>query len=604
MITLFLLACTQTVTTVVEDERVVVQVPEAVDPPDHRVITHTERDLEPERPIGESGRSVPVQGGGLLELASGLYAATDGESGRVFIATPIGPNARVEHAIDLGADSLPFRMSVDDERPGRLWVTLRGTGELAAVDTARGRVHARVPVCPAPRGVLAEPDAVWVVCATGELVQVDPESATVVNSWSVDIDLRDVVRDGEELAISRFRAADVVWVDPEHGAITARNRPYSIQSESPEGRLQPYEAAVAWRMAAQPEGGVVLAHQRALAGSIPETNGGVVLQPYYGAGPAAGCTSITWSTTSALQRDGTVAHATSIRAPLPVDLRVALNGGAQVMTIDGDVHRMGPGADGGVCRLFGGDALEAEITGVPVAFTPALGAPVYLTRAPLQLVWGTNVLELAPTSPESAAFERFHVDPGFGVSCASCHPEGHDDGRVWTFRTKGARRTQTLGLDLAELSALHWNGEFDDMRTLLTDVLVERMSGGAVELGADEDRALMAFLARTPPLVGSDRVDDAVSRGSELFWSEAVGCGECHNGPALTDGRRVDVGTGLPARTPTLLGIAQRGPWMHDGCALTLHQRFEDCGGGDKHGRTSHLGDDDIDALVAYLETL
>ncbi len=45
---------------------------------------------------------------------------------------------------------------------------------------------------------------------------------------------------------------------------------------------------------------------------------------------------------------------------------------------------------------------------------------------------------------------------------------------------------------------------------------------------------------------------------------------------------------------------------MHDGCAPTLHDRFTNtaCGGGDKHGKTSHLAPEQIDDLVAYLESL
>ena len=64
------------------------------------------------------------------------------------------------------------------------------------------------------------------------------------------------------------------------------------------------------------------------------------------------------------------------------------------------------------------------------------------------------------------------------------------------------------------------------------------------------------------------------------------------------------MGTGVNAQVPTLIGIAARAPYMHDGCASTLHDRFGDCGGGDRHGKTSHLTATQIDDLVAYLESL
>jgi hypothetical protein len=44
---------------------------------------------------------------------------------------------------------------------------------------------------------------------------------------------------------------------------------------------------------------------------------------------------------------------------------------------------------------------------------------------------------------------------------------------------------------------------------------------------------------------------------------------------------------------------------MHDGCDPTLAARFdEECGGGERHGRTAHLTSGELDDLIAYLESL
>jgi hypothetical protein len=43
---------------------------------------------------------------------------------------------------------------------------------------------------------------------------------------------------------------------------------------------------------------------------------------------------------------------------------------------------------------------------------------------------------------------------------------------------------------------------------------------------------------------------------------------------------------------------------MHDGCASTLRARFADCGGGDRHGKTSQLPGAELDDLVAFLRSL
>jgi cytochrome c peroxidase len=80
----------------------------------------------------------------------------------------------------------------------------------------------------------------------------------------------------------------------------------------------------------------------------------------------------------------------------------------------------------------------------------------------------------------------------------------------------------------------------------------------------------------------------------------------CHSGERTTNNRNLDVGTGAAFQVPTLRSIAWRAPYMHNGCAPTLRARFTDaaCGGGDRHGVTSHLSSGQLDDLVAYLETL
>jgi CxxC motif-containing protein (DUF1111 family) len=86
----------------------------------------------------------------------------------------------------------------------------------------------------------------------------------------------------------------------------------------------------------------------------------------------------------------------------------------------------------------------------------------------------------------------------------------------------------------------------------------------------------------------------------------ASGCASCHLGAHLTNNQASDVGTGKAFQVPSLLRIGLRAPFMHDGCATTLKDRFLNtaCGGGDRHGKTSHLSEAQIDDLVAYLESL
>jgi len=89
-----------------------------------------------------------------------------------------------------------------------------------------------------------------------------------------------------------------------------------------------------------------------------------------------------------------------------------------------------------------------------------------------------------------------------------------------------------------------------------------------------------------------------------LFSSKEVGCTGCHNGPLLTNNQTADVGTGGLYQVPWLIGLAARAPFLHNGCAATVRERFGPCGGGDLHGHTSQLGAEQIGDLAAFLETL
>ncbi len=111
-----------------------------------------------------------------------------------------------------------------------------------------------------------------------------------------------------------------------------------------------------------------------------------------------------------------------------------------------------------------------------------------------------------------------------------------------------------------------------------------------------------------PPAAIVDAADAQAQRGRALFESAGVGCSSCHSGAKLTSNRSVHVGTTEPGhllQVPSLHGVAYRAPFLHNGCAATLRDRFNpSCGGGDNHGKTSQLGEDQVGDLVRYLESL
>jgi mono/diheme cytochrome c family protein len=267
------------------------------------------------------------------------------------------------------------------------------------------------------------------------------------------------------------------------------------------------------------------------------------------------------------------------------------------------------GDEGGNLAQPCAPANTIPMTGQPVAvaFTQD-GTLAVQSREPAAITLvqpqGLVTIALGGESRLDTGHELFHRDAGAGIACASCHGEGGDDGHVWNFSDHGARRTQSINVGLEGTAPFHWAGDLKDLSTLMDTVFVGRM-GGAPQSQARVDALSGWLFAQHPPARMRAADDAAALRGKALFESESVGCATCHNGEKFTNNETVDVGTGSLLQVPSLVGIAYRAPFIHTGCAPTLRDRFDPaCGGGDKHGHTSDLSEDEIGDLIAYLETL
>jgi hypothetical protein len=212
-----------------------------------------------------------------------------------------------------------------------------------------------------------------------------------------------------------------------------------------------------------------------------------------------------------------------------------------------------------------------------------------------------HVVEISTTPPDPGR-DRFHRATFSGLACASCHPEGTEDGLVWEFDTLGPRRTQFIGGNLQARAPYHWDGDMTDLSQLIHDVLINRM--GSEPLSEGEEEALEQFLFKLPPPPAPTNLDPvAIERGRGLFESAELGCTTCHNGAVMTNNSRADVGTGGRFKVPSLIGVGWRAPYMHTGCAATLRDRFGACGG-TEHGATSTLDEAQLNDLVTYLQSL
>ncbi len=211
------------------------------------------------------------------------------------------------------------------------------------------------------------------------------------------------------------------------------------------------------------------------------------------------------------------------------------------------------------------------------------------------------------------------------ISCASCHFDGEQDGRVWdlTSMGQGVRNTSTLrGKGGMAHGDLHWSANFDEVQDF--EVQIRNLGGGTGLINgsvndplgspnggrsADLDAlaAYVSSLTDTPPSPyrqsdGSLTTDGIA--GKLIF--EAENCAACHSGTTFTDsltGAKHDIGTSGPGSgaaldagvdTPTLLGVWATAPYLHNGSAATLEEAVLAHQG-------VNISNGDLDKLVAYL---
>jgi mono/diheme cytochrome c family protein len=193
-----------------------------------------------------------------------------------------------------------------------------------------------------------------------------------------------------------------------------------------------------------------------------------------------------------------------------------------------------------------------------------------------------------------------------GRACASCHPEGRDDGLVWS-SPEGPRQTPSLAGRIAA-GPFGWRGEHATLAAHVTSTIDSRLRGKG--LPDDDVAALAAYVRSLPPppaLPASAGDDDRVARGRALFTAPETGCAHCHENGG-SDGLAHDVESRGRAdrfadfRTPSLVGAGGSAPYFHDGRYATLGALLAHTDG--RMGNTTQLSPEDRDALAAYLATL
>lgn len=571
--------------------------------------------LVPQEDIYVAAVPPPVINGGTLAIAPDGHTAIAADTDRDVVWIVDVDAAALKSKVALDAGDEPGRVVIDNG--GRAHVILMASGAVATVDVASGKLADRRSVCAAPRGIAYDPasDSIHVACVGGELVSLPAAGGTPTRTLKIDRDLRDVVVHEDKLLVSRLRTAEVLVVGPE-GKVWQRKAPPTIRKRSfSTGIENDFQPAVAWRMTAHPNGGAIMVHQRGMVGPVMTTRPG----GYSGGG---GCDEgIVETTITEVESGGeaspieipTTGKATLPGTALPVDVAISSSGKMVVVAagthsiVRTHIANIGPVEQQDPCAA----PPTEPVPGQPVAaaFMPN-GVPVVQLREPaaLYLPESQRTIALPGESRRDTGHDVFHASPtGFGsIACASCHPDGGEDARTWNFDTVGLRRTQTIRGGIMDTAPLHWDGDAQTAGDIMNEVFVKRMGG--TQRDPRRARLLSRWMDSIPKLEHDAPLDmAAVERGKTIYNDAKVACASCHSGPKLTNNQFADVGTGKPFQVPTLMGVADRAPYMHNGCAPTLRDSVTGdavCSGGDKHGVTSHLTPDQLDDVVAYLETL
>jgi cytochrome c553 len=485
-------------------------------------------------------------------------------------------------------------------------------------------------------------DAIWVACATGELVSLPASGGAATASWTVERDLRDVVVTNGSLAVTEFRSAQLLRINGIDGTITRRDTmPVVGAGVTP----PPFAPHVAWRAVEGPSGTMVVAHQEHSTQNIStDVPGG------YGQGLESGAIM---AECTVIGPDGNVQNTVALQAVLPVDVAVSPDGSFAAIVGAGDSFAPGLPAltivplaqadtDGGFdidAALIAPDPTFAPAPAPPPGFSlPSSNATVKLpvgdqavavafdgqgnvlvqTREPaglwiipvpvgaavVQGAWAapTTSISLSSLTRDDTGHDIFHASAGALIACASCHPEGGDDGHVWTLDNQ-PRRTPSLRGTIAGTAPYHWPGDEADLPTLTNDVYNGRMSGQPLDPG--QMSALGNWIQNIPAPPAPSWVDSAAAaRGSLLFARADTACSTCHSGAKLTNNQTVDVGTGGSFQVPPLVGVGWRTPLFHDGRAQTVADRFAAGSVTPAHGNISALSVAEISDLTAYLDTL
>ncbi|MCY3813368.1 MAG: hypothetical protein OXH15_16360 [Gammaproteobacteria bacterium] len=600
--------------------------------PDHDTVTAVDaRRLVRlfERPVGDNPRTLAIAPDGAIWVVNQDDAT---------ISVLSGKTGETRHTVDLPYASRPYGIAFAPAS-NTAFVTLQAVGRIVRIDTKTNAVTGIVDVGPTPRGMAITADGQrvlvtrWISPAThGEVTEVSADSLTVLRRFTLAAD------PGPDTGLSgrgvpNHLAAITITPDGKRAWIPSK-KDNTGRGLTVSGEPLNFENTV-----------------RAIVSQVDLVANGEVLSARRDFDNRAMPVAVAF--------DAEARHAfVALQGSNAVDVLNAVDG-SLAASFDTGLTPQGlvVDADG---RLFVQNYLSRTVAVYDVSGL-SRGEPVRrIGRIP--------TTEHEPLPPDVLLGKRVFynaADPRMSrdgyVSCASCHLEGGSDGRTWDFSGRGAhggglRNTITMhGRAGLRHGPIHWRADMDeiqDFEILLRTTLQGRgfvsdevfLAKGPDWVFGEPNRGLSreldalaaygsSFEAVHPSpyrLPGGEMTPDAVV-GEAIFHSEETGCATCHVPPRFTDSSLEhddkressalpflmhDVGT-LSATvgdfrpntvraldTPTVKGVWQTPPYLHDGSAATLMDVITTRNPDDRHGKTSHLTMTERRQLVAYLREL
>ena len=559
--------------------------------------------------VGDRPRTLAVSPGGEVWVVN---------QGDASITVLNGDSGSVVQLLSLPRGSAPYGLSFAPSG-SVAYVTLQATGQLIEIDAANKTILRSVDVGPSPRGIAVTHDSTRIFVtrfiapqSQGEVREIDASSFSVSAVHTLAKDQGPDTPSGGR-GVPNYISA--ITISPDGGrAWVPAKKDNTDRGEFNDGLPLTFENTT-----------------RAIAAKIDLATGAEPITEQIAERIDFDNSSLPFAVQFSLLGDWAfVAMAGNNR----VDVRDAYSG-SSVTTLATGLTPQGLVLSPDGTRLFTHNFMQRSVSVFDIS---ALSNGGTVSSTPLATIATVANEALAPTVLAGKQIFYNASDPRMSldgyISCASCHLEGGQDGRVWDFTDRGEGLRNTI--DMRGRAGIghgnvHWTASFDEIQDFENDIRQSFAGTGFLDeaqfsltsdplatpkagLNADLD-ALAAYVSSLAEIDNSPyrAADGSLTSGAEagraIFLAQ--GCSACHSGAVFSDGQRHDVGTiqassgvgigqplaGVGFETPTLQGLWSGAPYLHNGQAQTLEDVLLIPG----HGTASQLSSLERASLVEYL---